>query len=102
MSVISELITPPAISFIKSAARFNAQITVFGFTVLSKRNEASVFNACLLAVLRTETGLKKAASKNIDVVVSETPESTPPNTPAIHIGSWSLQIIKSLVFNLRS
>ena len=41
------------------------------------------------------TGLKYALSMNTLVVLSVTPESKPPNTPAIHIPSSVLQIIRS-------
>ena len=39
---------------------------------------------------------------NTSVVVSVTPESSPPNTPAIHIGFSVSQIIRSLSESLRS
>ena len=52
----------------------------------SNLNEASVFKACLLAVLRMLIGLKYALSKNIEDVLSEIPEFSPPKTPAIHKG----------------
>ena len=38
----------------------------------------------------------------MSVVVSVTPESSPPNTPAMHIGSRALQIIRSSAESLRS
>jgi len=41
-------------------------------------------------------------SKNMEVVDSVTPDSIPPKTPAIHIGSFSLQIIKSVFDSVRS
>ena len=41
-------------------------------------------------------GLKYALSKNIVLVSSVTPEFSPPNTPAMHMGLFSpSQIIKS-------
>ena len=48
------------------------------------------------------TGSKYALSRNTLVVLSEIPESWPPNTPAIHIGSSALQIIRSAADKVRS
>ena len=48
---MSEVISPPANSLIKRAARFSANSVIFISMPLSKRNEASVFNPCLLADL---------------------------------------------------
>ena len=101
-SMISDVISPPATSWINNAARFNAYSVMFGSIPLSKRNEASVFKPCLLAVFLTETGLKYALSKKIAVVVSETPDVFPPNTPAIHNGPFASQIITSSSCKVRS
>ena len=66
-----------------------------GSQPLSKRKDASVLRPCLFDVFLTETGLKYALSRNTFTVFSVTPLFTPPNTPAIHIGSFVLQIIRS-------
>ena len=48
------------------------------------------------------TGSKYALSRKTLVVCSVIPESWPPKTPAIHIGSSALQIIRSAADKLRS
>ena len=73
-----------------------------GSTPRSKRNEASVFSPWRRAVLRTEVGWKQALSRNTEVVASVTPEPMPPNTPAMHMGSRLLQIIRSAPSRVRS
>ena len=94
-SIISEPISPPDKSNIREAAFNKAGITISGSTPLSYLKEASVFNPCLLAVFLILTGLNKALSIKTCFVFSFTPESIPPKTPAMHISSVSLQIIKS-------
>ena len=54
----SEAILPPAYSSNNKAALFKAYSVALMSIPRSKRKEASVFKACLFAVLRTETGLK--------------------------------------------
>ena len=75
---------------------------MFGSQPLSYLNDASVFKLWRFADFLIDTGLKYADSKNIFLVLLLTPESIPPNTPAIHIGSFSLQIIKSSFDNFLS
>ena len=72
-----------------------AKRVISGSTPLSYLKEASVFNPCLLAVLRTETGLNHADSRNTAFVFSETPEVSPPKTPAMQSGFSASHIIKS-------
>ena len=61
-----------------------------------------MFRPCRRADLRIEVGLKYALSRNMDVVLSVTPEFIPPNTPAIHIGFSASHIIRSASESLRS
>ena len=102
ISTTSPQISPPANSFTNRAARFKAYRVSLGSTPRSKRKDESVFNPWRRAVLRTHVGLKQADSKKISVVSLVTPDFKPPNTPAIHIDSFSLHIIKSLEVNVRS
>ena len=51
---------------------------------------------------RTRVGLKYALSINTSLVSAVTPESRPPNTPAIHIGFSASQIMRSRSLSERS
>ncbi|MPN00549.1 hypothetical protein SDC9_147745 [bioreactor metagenome] len=84
------------------AALFKANSTLSGSAPLSKRNEASVLRLWRFELFLTETGLKKALSINTFVVEAVTPDSSPPKTPAIHIGFVALQIIRSSALRTRS
>ena len=55
-----------------------------------------------LALFLTEIGLKNALSKNIEVVLSEIPESIPPKIPARHSGFFESEMVKSLVLRVLS
>jgi len=57
-SLISLVISPPAISCINNAARFKAYSVMLGSIPRSNLNEASVFKAWRFAVFLTLTGLK--------------------------------------------
>ena len=94
-SITSHIISALQSSTIKEAALFKACSINSISTPLSNLYEESVLIMCLLEVFRTVTGLKKALSKKIVVVFSETEWFFPPYTPAIHIGVLPSQIIRS-------
>ena len=71
-------------------------------TPFSNLVAASVLSSWRNAVFLTKPLSKQADSRNIDVVVALTPLFMPPYTPAIHMGSCSLQIIKSLPLSFLS
>ena len=75
---------------------------MFGSQPLSYLNDASVLKLCLLDDFRILIGLKYADSKKISLVSLFTLDSTPPITPAIHIGFFASFIIKSSDDNLIS
>ena len=85
-----------------NAARLSTSIVPFGSRPRSKRKEASVLNPKRRAVRRIHVGLKQADSRKISVVDAVTPESSPPNTPPIHIGFSASQIIRSSAVSVRS
>ena len=93
--MISDEISPPQSSIIKSAALLSAYTVMLGSQPLSYLKEASVLRLCLFADFLIEMGLKYADSRKTLVVCSVTPDFKPPKTPAIHMGSFELQIIKS-------
>ena len=102
MSVISEAISPPAISFIITAALFSTFTVLLISTPFSKRVAASVRNPCRKDVVRILAGLNQALSKKIFFVAVVTPLCTPPYTPAMHMASVSLQITRSSADNFLS
>ncbi len=69
---------------------------------LSNLYEASVCRPWRRDVLRTDTGLKVALSRNTEVVSADTPDLSPPKTPAMHMPSEALQIIRSEAASSRS
>ena len=79
-----------------------AYSVISGSQPLSYLNDASVWRVCTLDVLRIEPGSKYALSRNTSTVLSETPESSPPNTPAMHIGPSALAMTMSRSFRQRS
>ena len=92
---MSQEMLPPATSFIKSAALFST-LTVFEISMpFSKRVAASVLSPWRIDVLRIAVEWKQALSRKMAVVLLVTPLLLPPKTPAIHILSAALQIIKS-------
>ena len=93
--MISLVMFPPVNSQIIMAQCIKAYSVVFGSIPRSKRKDASVLSPCRFAVFLTLTGLKYALSKNMLVVVSVTPLSIPPKTPAMHMGFSASHIIKS-------
>ena len=85
--MISLLISPPATSFINSAARFNTFTALEMSTPFSNLVAASVLNPCFNDVFRMPDEAKQALSRNMFVVVADTPLFNPPNTPAMHMGA---------------
>ena len=71
-------------------------------TPFSNLVAASVRKPCLSDVMRIASLLNQALSKNIVVVFFVTPLSSPPYTPAMHMLSVALAIIKSVANNFLS
>ena len=84
------------------AARRPARAAISGSAPRSKRKEASVCSWCFLDVLRMEPASKQALSRKTSVVDSDTPESSPPNTPAMHIGREESAMTISVAARVRS
>ena len=100
--MILDVIIPPASSTINCAALFSAATVTFGSLPFSYTLAASVLSKCLVLVRLILPALKCADSKNILAVSSVTPDSKPPNTPAIHSPlPFPSQIIKSSALSFR-